>query len=164
MLISNFLNDLKDNSDEIVYLCAFHMLNKQFDIESDELKSLEIINFFIDYNNYDKYLNDYANVIYNKYESSNNEVFESLCNYFNENPDNKYLYKYRLKRVINQDPKKYLTIEDSEMRNNAIFRVEDKIKVIEESEYYKSNLETLDKSKIDDLKKDIVLVKRAVGL
>ncbi|XOB60676.1 hypothetical protein ACMC56_08660 [Campylobacterota bacterium DY0563] len=164
MFILNFLDDLKNNTSEIVYLCASHMLKKQFNIEKDEIEHFKIVNFFIDYNNYDKYLNDYANVIYNKYESSNNEVFVSLCKYLNENPDNIYLYKYRLKRVINQDPKKYLAIEDSEMRNGAISRVEDKIKVIEESEYYKNNLEILDLSEINSLKKDIDLVKRAVGL
>lgn len=162
MKLANFLSILHKDEREIVYLCAKHMLEKKHDIQKDELEENQIKEFFIDYNNYDRYLNDYANIIYKKYESSNDEIYEFLCIYFNENIDNRYLFEYRLKRVINQDPKKYLSIEDFEMRDAAINRLEKRVQIIEESDFFKKN-SSLGKKEIDNLKNQINLVKKAVG-
>lgn len=163
MKIIDFLSNLTNKENELIFLCAKHMLNKNFNIEEDELSEDELKEFFINYNNYDKYLNDYANIIYKRYESSNNEIYETLCNFFNENSDNRYLFEYRLKRVSNQDPKLYLSIEDSDMRDAAIYRVENKIKTIEESKFYKEN-PSFAKDEIQRLKDTINLVKKAVGI
>ncbi|RXJ70250.1 hypothetical protein CRV08_01400 [Halarcobacter ebronensis] len=162
MNIEEFLNKLQDNCDEIVYLCAKHMINKKFNNLAD-VQEIELKEFFIDYSNYDTYLNDYASVIYNRYESSKEEIYDSLCKYFNEESDNRFLFEYRLKRVINQDPKKYLFIEDEEMRNAAIYRVESKINIIENSKFYRAN-EKLAIDEISELKRVIALVKKTVGI
>ena len=163
MKLDLFLSKLKQNCDEVIYLCALQMLKKKYNIDKDDISEDEICSFFINYNNYDKFLNDYANVIYNQFKSSNDEVYVNLCNYFNQKSDNKYLFEYRLKRLSNQDPKRYLNIEDPEMRNAAILRAENKIKIIEESDYYKNNAD-LGRNEINKLKAEIDLVKRAVGL
>jgi hypothetical protein len=86
-----------------------------------------------------------------------------VCNFLDEDSDNKYLFSHRLKRIINQNPIKYLNIEDEDMRDAAIHRVEDRINVIEESLYYKQNKETLSKE-IEKLKKTVQMAKTVVGI
>jgi hypothetical protein len=163
MKLADFLSTLQKDEKEVIYLCAKHMLKKRYDIQEEALEEHQIKEFFIDYNNYDKYLNDYANIIYKRYESSNDEIYEYLCTYFNENSDNRHLFEYRLKRVINQNPKKYLAIEDFEMRNAAISRLEKRVQIIEESDFFKKN-SSLGKKEIDEIKNQINLVKKAVGV
>lgn len=163
MKLKEFLSKLERTESKIVHFSATHMLEKLYNIQEDSLNETQLKEFFIDYNNYDRYLNDYANTIYNQFMSSNDEIYETLCNYFNEDSDNKYLFEYRLKRVINQDPTKYLNIEDIEMRNAAIYRVEDKINIIKESKYYKENPD-LANQHIKKLEKSIDMVKKAVGI
>lgn len=163
MKLSDFLSDIEKNQDKIVFLCASHMLKKQYSIENDSCEIDLLKDFFINYSNYDKYLNDYANTIYNRYESSNDVIYEKMCKYFNEDCDNKYLFDYRLKRVENQDPTKYLNIEDEDMRNAAIYRVEDKLNTIKDSKYFNEN-KNLAIDKIEKLEKKILLVKKTVGL
>ncbi|XPV70039.1 MAG: hypothetical protein ACNI25_05565 [Halarcobacter sp.] len=163
MKLSQFLTNLEKRESKIVHFSAIHMLEKVYNIKEDSINEDKLKEFFIDYNNYDKYLNDYANVIYNQFMSSNDEIYEALCKYFDEDSDNKYLFEYRLKRLINQDPTKYLSIEDTEMRNAAIYRLEEKIETIKESKYYKQN-EQIVNEYIQKLEKSIDLVKKAVGI
>lgn len=163
MKLSDFLKEIEEKQMQIVYLCVSHILKKQYNIENDNVDYDILKEFFVNYSNYDRYLNDYANTIYNRYESSNDEIYEAMCNYFNESSDNKYLFEYRLKRVENQDPTKYLSIEDEDMRNAAIYRVEDKIKTIKDSLYYKDNADVANEH-IEKLEKKIDLIKKAVGL
>jgi hypothetical protein len=162
MKLTLFLEQLENNVPKIVYFCATHMLQKNYNIQDDDVKEEEIKTFFTHYNCYQTHLNDYAGVIYNKYDSSIDEVYESLCLYFNETPDNKSLFEYRLTRVINQDPSKYLNISDPEMRNAAILRAEDKISVIENSHYYLLNKKEA-QAQISALKQSLDLIKRAVS-
>ena len=163
MKLTLFLEQLENSVPKIVHFCATRMLQKNYDIQEDDVKEEEIKRFFTHYTGYQTYLNDYAGVIYNQYDSSIDEVYESLCLYFNETPDNKSLFEYRLSRVINQDPSKYLNINDPEMRNAAILRAEDKINVIENSHYYLLNKNET-QAQISELKQSLNLVKRAVSI
>lgn len=162
MKLSHFLEDLEKKVPKIAHFCAVHMLEKIYNLENDSLHETEIKAFFINYSYYQKYLNDYAGIIYNKFDSSIDEVYELLCTNFNENPDNQSLFEYRLIRIANQEPSQYLRIEDPEMRNLAITRLEDKIKLIESSLYYKNN-QTQAKESLESLKQALNLVKKAVG-
>ena len=163
MKLSKFIEDIKSKESDIVYLCVIHMLEKVYNIEEEEILLDELKEFFINYVLYDKYLNDYASVIYKQFESSNSEIYESMCNYFDENSDNKYLFEYRLKRVLNQDPTKFLTIKDEDIKKVAIKRVEEKLKIIKESEYYKDNKD-LSRNEIEKLTKSVNLAKNVVGI
>lgn len=163
MKIELYLKNIEEKLPKIVYFCAIHMLKKVYNTEEDSIKEDELKDFFINYNNYEKLLNDYANVIYNRFESSKEEVYESLCEYFNEESDNKYLFLHRLKRISNQEPTKYLNFEDHDMRDAAILRVYDKIDTIEASKYYKEH-KNLASKELDKLKKSLDLVKRAIGM
>lgn len=163
MKISLFLEQLEKEVPKIAHFCALHMLQKNYDIQNDSLDERELKSFFTNYCVYQKYLNDYAGIIYNKFDSSIDEVYETLCQYFNENPDNKSLFEFRLTRIANQDPTKYLNISEPEMRSAAILRVEDKISVIENSQYYKDNTVEA-KVQIDALRQSLDLVKRALGI
>lgn len=163
MKLTLFLEELENNIPKIAHFCAIHMLEKKYDLENVSLERNELKIFFTDYSLYQKYLNDYAGIIYNKFDSSIDEVYAILCQYFNENPDNRSLFEYRLTRIENQEPSKYLAISDPEMRNAAIARLEDKINIIENSEYYSNNKDDADK-KLSTLKQALSLVKRAVGI
>jgi len=163
MKIKEFLINIENSCSKIAYFCVIHMFEKEFDIEKDSLEEKEIKEFLINYNNYDKFLNDYAGVIYKKFESSNDEVYNEICKFLSVNPDNKYLFSHRLKRISNQNPMKYLNIEDEELRESAICRLEDKIHTIESSLYYKENKEVAFKE-IEKIKKSIKVVKTAAGV
>jgi len=163
MEIKEFLKNIENSCSKIAYFCVIHMFEKEFDIEKDTLDVEKIKEFLINYNNYDKFLNDYAGVIYKKFESSNDEVYNEICEFLSENPDNEYLFAHRLKRISNQNPMKYLNIEDEDLREAAISRLEDKVNTIESSLYYKENKKLAFKE-IDKIKKSIEVVKTAIGV
>ena len=58
---------------------------------------------------------------------------------------------------------KYLNIEDEDLREAAISRLEDKVNTIESSLYYKENKKLAFKE-IDKIKKSIEVVKTAAGV
>lgn len=161
MTILDFLSNIKTNNDEVVHFCANHILKKLYTNFNDTVKEEELKTLFLNYSLYDKYLNDVGQTIYNNYESSIDEVYKILCNTFNESFDNIHLYEYRLKRVLNQDPKKYLQFDDEDIRDNAISRLEKRINEIETSKYYKENMKNLEKD-LEKILKDIELVKKAI--
>ncbi|WP_428022905.1 hypothetical protein [Arcobacter sp.] len=163
MKIKELLENIKAECTTITYFCSIHMLEKNFDIENDTSNKENIKEFFINYENYEKYLNDYAGVIYKKFESSIDNVYNEICLFFGENPDNKYLFSHRIKRVLNQNPMKYLDIENEDLRDNAIYKIEEKISIIEKSFYYKENKQLAYKE-LEKLKKSINMVKVAAGI
>lgn len=139
MKISEFLNNLKANEQEVVHYCCNHLLSKKFDVENDSLTQDEIKELLLDYSNFNKYLNDSAGVIYRKYEAELSDVYKAICSTFDEDFDNKSLFDFRFARVINQEPKQFLDIEDKDTQETVIEKFEDKINTILESSYYKSN-------------------------
>jgi len=162
MKIADFLLTIKDQK-EVVYLCAKHMLEKKYNFQDSDISFEELKSFFINYNNYNKYLNDFVNTIYKKFESSNDEVYKQLCDFFGEQSDNKYLFEFRLKRVKNQDPVKYLSLDDIEMKKSVINKLENRIKIIEESDFYRKNDSSL-KDELIEIKNKVMLVKKAIDI
>ena len=68
-----------------------------------------------------------------------NDVYKTMCSKFNEEFDNKYLFDFRLVRVVNQEPAQFLNIEDKDTQETVIQKFEDKINTILESKYYNDN-------------------------
>lgn len=163
MKLSVFLEDIRKNQEEVVYYCCNHMLSKKYNVIEDSLDNDTLKNLFINYDNFTKSLNDSAGIIYKKYESELNNVYESICKIFNEDFDNVYLYNYRLVRVVNQEPKQFLDIEDKDTQETVIQKFEDKINAILESKYYKKNENKL-ASDLSIPKKTLELVKSAAGI
>tara|TARA_B100001063_G_scaffold198773_1_gene191437 strand:- start:998 stop:1492 length:495 start_codon:yes stop_codon:yes gene_type:complete len=139
MKLSNFLEDIKENEKEVVHYCCNHLLSKKFDIENDSVNDDELKELFVNYNNFSKLLNDSAGIIYKKYEADLNDVYKTICKKFNEDFDNKYLFDFRLARIVNQEPAQFLDIEDKDTQETVIQKFEDKINTVLESKYYNDN-------------------------
>ncbi len=156
MKISDFLENIKKNQDEVVYYCCNHILSKKFSTNEDSLEENQLKNFFVDYDNFTKLLNDSAGIIYKKYETELDDVYKKVCDLFNEEHDNIHLFNHRLARVINQEATQFLNIEDKDTQETVIQKFEDKINTILDSKYYKSN--------IDKLSNELVIPKKTLEL
>ncbi|MFA9374637.1 MAG: hypothetical protein ACERKK_10820 [Poseidonibacter sp.] len=163
MKLSEFLEDIKQNENEVVYYCCNHLLSKKYNVADDALEEDVLKELFVNYDNFTKSLNDSAGIIYKKYEAELNDVYKTICNKFNENYDNKYLFDYRLARVANQEPRQFLDIEDEDTQETVIQKFEDKINDILESKYYNDNKEKLSSDLIIP-QKTLELIKSAAGL
>ena len=148
MKISEFLSNLKTSEPEVVFYCCNHLLSKKFDVESDSLTQDERKESWCLWQNLRKYLNDSAGAIYRKYEAELSDVYKAICKVFDEDFDNKSLFDFRFARVINQEPKQFLDIEDKDTQETVIQKFEDKINIILESKYYNDNKDTLSKELI----------------
>ena len=163
MKLSVFLEDIKKNQEDVVYYCCNHVLSKKYNINEDSVDSDVLKNLFVNYDNFTKALNDSAGIIYKRYEAELNDVYKTICNSFNEDFDNAYLYNYRLARVVNQEPRQFLDIEDRDTQETVIQKFEDKINAILESKYYKENEDKLSQNLIIP-QKTLELIKSAVGI
>ncbi len=163
MKLSVFLENIKQNQEEVVYYCCNHILSKKFDVNNDSLDDSVLKELFVDYDNFTKALNDSAGIIYKKYEAELDDVYKEICKTFNEDFDNLYLFNYRLTRVKNQEPKQFLNIEDKDTQETVIQKFEDKINAILESKYYKDNKEKLAESLIIP-QRTLELIKSAAGI
>lgn len=161
MKLSIFLEDIKNNQEEVVYYCCNHILSKKFDL-ADSLENEELKELFVNYDNFTKALNDSAGVIYRKYEAELDDIYKSICKIFNEEHDNAYLFNYRLARVANQEPKQFLDIEDKDTQQTVIQKFEDKINTILSSKYYKENEDKLSQNLIIP-QRTLELIKSVAG-
>jgi hypothetical protein len=162
MKLSVFLEDIKKNQEDVVYYCCNHVLSKKYNINEDSVDSDVLKNLFVNYDNFTKALNDSAGIIYKRYEAELNDVYKAICKSFNEDFDNAYLYNYRLARVVNQEPRQFLDIEDRDTQETVIQKFEDKINAILESKYYKENEDKLSDNLIIP-QKTLELIKSAAG-
>lgn len=163
MKLSNFLEEIKQNESEVVYYCCNHLLSKKYNVEADALESDTLKELFVNYDKFSKALNDSAGIIYKKYEAELNDVYKILCDKFDENYDNKYLFDFRLARVVNQEAGQFLNIDDADTQETVIQKFEDKINDILESKYYNDNKNELSHDLIIP-QKTLELVKSAAGL
>jgi hypothetical protein len=161
MNLSIFLENIKNNQNEVVYYCCNHVLSKKFDVNNDNVEENILKDMLVNYENFNKSLNDCAGTIYKKYEAELDDIYKSICNLFNEDYDNAYVFNYRLTRVKNQEPKQFLDIEDKDTQETVIQKFEDKINIILESKYYKENKDKLEESLIIP-QRTLELIKSAV--
>lgn len=163
MKISNFLEDIKKNQEEVVYYCCNHLLSKKFDINSDSIEESTLKELFVNYDNFTKALNDSTGTIYRKYEAELDDVYKTICSLLNEDSDNKYVFDHRLARVKNQEPRQFLDIEDKDTQETVIQKFEDKINIILSSKYYKDHENELSNEMVIP-QKTLDLIKSAAGL
>ena len=163
MKLSVFLEEIKKNQEEVVYYCCNHVLSKKYNINEDSVDNDVLKDLFVNYDNFTKSLNDSAGIIYKRYESELNDVYKTICKLFNEVDDNAYLYNYRLARIVNQEPRQFLDIEDKDTQETVIQKFEDKINAILESKYYKENEDKLSANLIIP-QKTLELIKSAAGI
>ncbi|MGM0518205.1 MAG: hypothetical protein ACQERD_01030 [Campylobacterota bacterium] len=163
MKLSEFLADIEKTEPEVVHHCCKHLLSKKYDIQNDVVDKDELKAQLVNYNNFTKALNDSAGKIYRQYQAELDDVYKSICEKFNEDFDNKYLFEYRLARVSNQEPKQFLDIEDKDTQETVIQKYEDKINTILESKYYKDHEDKLSRN-LEIPQKTLDLIKSAAGL
>ena len=163
MKLSVFLEDVKKNQDEVIYYCCNHVLSKKYNIDEDTINEETLKDLFVNYDNFTKALNDSAGIIYKKYEAELNDVYKIICKLFNEEFDNEYLFNYRLVRVVNQEPRQFLDIEDKDTQETVIQKFEDKINAILESKYYKENQDKLSQQLIVP-QRTLELIKSAASI
>ncbi len=164
MKVIEFVDDIKLNCSEIAYMCTYHICKKIYkNIEKDEDDKENILNIFHDYNMVLKYLNDYAGVIYRRYSSSTQEVYNELCTYHNLSLDNISTFEYIIKKLQKQTPQLLMGLEDRDIQIQTINNYEDKLNHIKSSKYFKENISSLEMT-IEQLESNISLVKRALQL
>lgn len=163
MKLSTFLENIKENHEEVVYYCCNHILSKRFDVKEESIEDEVLKDLFVNYEKFTKALNDSAGIIYKKYEAELDDIYKSICNIFKEDYDNAYLYNYRFARIVNQEPKQFLEIQDKDTQATVIQKFEDKINTIMSSKYYINNKEKLSQSLIIP-QKTLELIKSAAGI
>lgn len=110
-----------------------------------------------------KYLNDYAGTIYRRYNSSIEQIYVELCEYYGLDLDNEYRFEHIIKKLEKQTPQMLMSLTDEDIQKQTIDNFEDKLLLIKKSKYYLNNKEKLESS-IDKLDKNIMLVKKALNL
>ena len=155
-----FLNTIKKNCTEILYLSTKHMLDKI--CQNDELIQNHL-DFFANYKNYHLYLNDYAGVIYSRYASSIDSLYIEMCNYLDIEIDNKYTLEHTIYKLEKQTPQLLLGLVDDNIQKQTIIHFDEKLIAINNSIYYKNNIEEF-QARIEKLKNNIMLVKNALNI
>ncbi len=162
MTKSTFLQQLKSkNQEEIVYLCCNHMLDKLYK-DNEEFDESEIIEFFSNYKNYHRYLNDFAGTIYNRYGSHINIIYIQMCGYFNIQVDNKHTLEHVIVKLEKQTPELLINLTNEDIQKQTIIHFDEKLEDIENSIYYNSNKDEFF-SRVEKLYENIALVKKALN-
>jgi len=161
MLKKEFLNNIKQNCTEILYLGTKHMLDKLYQNDNEQLHNH--IDFFANYKNYHLYLNDYAGTIYSQYSSSIDNLYIEMCDYLGIEIDNKYTLEHTIAKLEKQTPQLLMSLVDEDIQKQTIIHFDNKLVAIGNSRHYKSNIKEF-KTRVDKLKNNIKLVKNALNL
>jgi hypothetical protein len=159
----DFLEDIKENCSNITYLSAHHVfkkVHKEFDdviVERTEL--LEVI---ANYPMLMRYLNDFAGPIYRHHNSSVEEIYTELCNYFGINMDNEYTFGHILKKLEKQTPALLMSLTDEDIQQQTVENFEEKLELIRNSNYYQEHKLEVEE-KVNKLQNNIDLVKKALN-
>jgi len=138
MKITLLLEDIKENCNEITFLCAKHILEKLEDIKKEDITQERLVEIFSDYQNFTIYLNDYAGVIYRRYTSSIDEIYVELCKYINIEWDNEKLFNHRVSKIGKIDLRTILSLDD-DLKLDVIEKYQRQIDVIMRSKFYNEN-------------------------
>ncbi|MEA3497811.1 MAG: hypothetical protein U9R16_02010 [Campylobacterota bacterium] len=157
-----FLDEIKENCSEILYISTVHMMNKVYK-ENVEIDEDEKIDFFSNYKNYHIYLNDFAGTIYSRYASSINNLYIEMCNYLDIQIDNKYTLEHTVMKLEKQNPQLLLSLTDEDIQKQTIVHFDEKLVAISQSTHYNDNLEEYE-SRVEKLKQNIALVKNALQI
>lgn len=158
----DFLQDIKNNCSEILYISIKHMYDKLYSDDEilNEEKNKE---FLANYKNYHLYLNDFAGTIYSRYASSVDSLYIEMCNYLNIEIDNKYTLEHTVLKLEKQTPSLLLGLTDPDIQKQTIIHFDEKLEAIEGSTHYNANLEEYE-DRVEKLKQNISLVKNALQI
>ena len=162
MTKDQFLEDIKNNCSEILYLSVDHIIKKKFN-NNDKLDQNEIEQFFANYKNYHLYLNDFAGTIYSRYASSVNNLYIEMCNHLNIEIDNQYTLEHVILKLEKQTPELLLSLTDPDIQKQTIGNFDEKLINIQNSIHYNKNIEKY-KDRVDRLINNITLVKNALQI
>ncbi len=162
MLIADFLTNIENNCSEISSLCVKHIIDKLYK-NIDEADELELKQNFSDYNIYNKYLNDYAGTIYNKYSSNIDKVYIDICNFLKIDIDNQYTVEHIITKLERQEPSSLLKIEDDDIKIQAVENFEDKLNAVLSSNYYNKNKEQFNE-RVEKISKNLMLIKNVLQI
>jgi len=163
MTKNTFLQQLKTKTDnEILNLSIEHMIDKIYD-EHQEFEYKTIKEFFSNYKNYHKYLNDFAGTIYNRYGSHINQIYIDMCEYLEIDVDNKYTLEHVIIKLEKQTPELLLNLTNEDIQKQTIEHFDEKLYDIENSIYYNTNKSEFEQ-RIKKLYKNIELVKKALSI
>jgi hypothetical protein len=158
----DFLNQIKQKCSQILHISTEHIINKVFKT-NEEIPKEELIEFFSNYKNYHIYLNDFAGTIYSKYGSSVDNLYIEMCGYLGVQVDNKYTLEHTIAKLEKQTPQLLLSLTDADIQKQTIVYFDEKLNAIEGSIHYKNNIDQF-KNRVDKLKQNIILVKKALNI
>jgi hypothetical protein len=158
MTISNFLIDFKSKSDKITFLSIEHMLLKLFKGD-DEAKDLD--DLLSNYPMYLRYLNDFAGKIYKQYDSSIDNIYYETCKILELEPDNKYLFDYRLNKLELNDVSRIMNINNDDIKAQTIEKQYSEFEKLLNSKYYQENIDTY-KTNTTKIQKNLELLQQIV--
>ena len=158
----DFLDEIKENCSEILYISTVHMMNKIYK-ENEELDMDKNLEFFANYKNFHIYLNDFAGTIYSRYASSVDNLYIEMCNYLKIEIDNKYTLEHTILKLEKQNPQLLLSLTDEDIQKQTIEHFDEKLIAISNSTHFNANLDEFN-SRFEKLKQNISLVKNALQI
>ena len=162
--VTDFLDEIYDNCSYASFLSVRHVLNKLYnDIENAKVQKKELLEIIEDYSLLLRYLNDFAGVIYRRYNTSVAIIYDELCKHFNLSTDNKYTYEHIVKKLSKQTPVLIMSLSDEDIKIQTIENFCEKLEQVKSSSYYKSNKDILTQE-IQELQKNIDFVKMALQI
>ena len=158
----DFLDEVKENCSEILYISTVHMMNKIYKDDVD-ISDDERLEFFSNYKNYHIYLNDFAGTIYSRYASSVNNLYIEMCSFLKIEVDNKYTLEHTIIKLEKQNPQLLLGLTDEDIQKQTIVHFDEKLVAISLSSHYNDNLSEF-QDRVERLKQNIALVKNALQI
>ena len=157
MKTQEFLEELAELTDEeVVILCANRMLGKHFEAEFDGSREV-FVDFFKDYKNYVKYLNDYMGVVCKKFSTEMDEIYKYVCDILDQEWDNESLFDFRVKRLLINTPERVLSIQNDDLRILNLEHMEEELEVLLESKFYNENFKNY-QTEIELAQKNIKII------
>ena len=158
--ILQYLDEIKQHCSEVSFLSMEHYIKKLYKDLQQEISKDEFISQISNYPQLNRYLNDFASMIYKKNNSSINEIYMEVCKYFDVDTDNKYVFEFFLKKLQLHDASDILAIKDESIKKQYILSLEEKLQAIKQTKYYKDNTTHLAKqiNKIENTIQTVITI------
>jgi len=162
MLKIDFQEEIKNSCSEILYLCIIHIFEKKYK-DQESIDEKELKDFLSDYQNFHRYLNDYAGTIYNRYGSHINILYVELCNYLKIEVDNQYTLEHYIMKLEKQTPQLLLGLTNEDIQLQTIEHFDEKLVDIRNSKHFLENIDKFE-PRVQKLEQNIALVKNALNI
>ena len=156
-----FFKEIENNCSQIAHLSIIHICEKLYSDGGKHLIDRKTFYELIsNYSYFFRYLNDFAGTIYKKHNSSVEDIYKEIINFYQLELDNEYRFAHILRKLEKQTPQLLMSLQDEDIQKQTIDNFEEKLDSIKRSQYFKDNHSTLF-VKIEKLEKNITLVKKA---